>query len=54
MTHRGPFQPLPFCDSVNNYFSSGATVCMLEGLCYLGTSSSIYGGEEFFEHSLSE
>jgi len=21
MTHRGPFQPLPFCDSVNNFLA---------------------------------
>lgn len=39
---------------MKNYFSSGATVCRIAGLCYFRISDSIYAGAEYHELSLSD
>lgn len=39
--------------TVNYYFISGATVCMVVRLCYLRISGSIYTGAEYHKLSLS-
>ena len=41
MTHRGPFQPRPFCDSVINYLHRGLFIC---------TSVLFYGSSEYFSY----